>query len=162
MTDISLDTALQVQRRLPAACARVYDAWTRPEAWKQWYCVPGEGYTGRMTDFEFTPGGGYRAEMRNPNDETIVQSGTFQAIEPEQRIVFMQVWETAIFGPDVALEETLVAVDFEALGETTRLTITHVGFPNEAVRDEHLWGWEGCLDALERFLASKSAGHRAL
>jgi uncharacterized protein YndB with AHSA1/START domain len=157
MTDISLDTVLRVQRRLPYPCERVYDAWTRPDAWKHWFCVPGEGYSGRMTDFACEPGGAYRAEMRNPNDATVIQSGVFQAIGPLQRLVFTHLWETSVFGDDVDYDETLVAVDFEASGETTVLTLTHLGFPNEAIRDEHLWGWEGCLDSLERHLASKTA-----
>jgi uncharacterized protein YndB with AHSA1/START domain len=75
-----------------------------------------------------------------------------------ERLVFTHLWETSVFGNDVDYDETLVAVDFEAREDATVVTVTHLGFPSEAVRDEHLWGWEGSLDALARYLGSKSAG----
>jgi uncharacterized protein YndB with AHSA1/START domain len=159
VTDISLDTVLRVQRRFDWPLDRVYDAWSRPEAWKHWFCVPGEGYSGKMTAFDLEPGGGYRAEMRNPSDETVVQAGIFQDVRPGERLVFTHVWETSVFGEDVDYDETLVAVDFDAAGEGTTVTVTHLGFPNEAVRDEHIWGWEGCLEALDRFLSRKTSRH---
>lgn len=159
MSDLSLDTVLRVQRRFDVPVARVYDAWSRPEAWKHWFCVPGEGYSGRMTDFDLAVGGHYRAEMRNPNQETICQFGDFQEVRPGERLVFTHNWEQPVFGEDVDLDETLVAVDFLDGGETTTVIVTHLGFPNDAIRDEHRWGWEGILDSLAAYLRSKVAGH---
>jgi uncharacterized protein YndB with AHSA1/START domain len=157
MTDQTLDTVLKVQHHFDAPVARVYDAWTRPEAWKQWFCAPGEGYSGKMTAFDFEPDGEYRAEMRTPNHDTVVQSGAFLEIEPQRRIVFTHVWETPVFGDDVDYDDTMVAVSFKAQGDGCEVTVVHLGFPNEAVRDEHIWGWEGSLEALARYVESKAS-----
>ena len=155
--DLAPETFLRLESRFAAPLDCVFAAWSRPEAWRHWFCVPGEGYSGKMTAFEFMPGGTWRAEMRNPNQETLVPSGVFQVITPNERLVFSQIWETAVFGDDAPYDETLVAVDFAGNADATTLTVTQVGFDSEAIRDEQRWGWEGCIEALDRYLRSKIA-----
>ena len=49
--------------------------------------------------------------------------------------------------------ETLVTVEFNDLGDSTEVVLTHQGFPAEAARDGHGAGWIGCLNQLERLFA---------
>ena len=46
--------------------------------------------------------------------------------------------------------DTLVTVEFNAMGETTEVVITHEFFPNDEVRDGHDMGWTSCLNQLEQ------------
>ena len=39
----------------------------------------------------------------------------------------------------------------------SELTICHQKFSGEATRHDHLWGWNGTLDKLERLLAGQTA-----
>ncbi len=156
MSEILPDTVLCLSRRLPFGRERVFQAWSRPDMLRQWFCSPGDGYQCLSIDLDFEIGGAYRATMRNPQDERISQVGVFQDIQPPERLVFTMAWDPPIFGD--ALEETLVAVTFTAVGDATEVSLTHVGFPDDTVRDEHVWGWEGCLEALSRFLARKTVG----
>jgi uncharacterized protein YndB with AHSA1/START domain len=156
MSDTLPDTALRISRRLPVSHDRVFAAWSRPEALRHWFCTPGDGYRAKSVDLDFEVGGSYRATMRNPQDVLLSQFGDYVDIQVPNRLVFTMTWDPPIFGDDLA--ETLVAVSFAEIGDVTKLTLTQVGFPDDTVRDEHVWGWEGCLDALERYLARKTVG----
>ena len=45
-------------------------------------------------------------------------------------------------------------IRFEERGETTEVIVLHDHIPSEAVKVSHEGGWTGCLDGLERFIAS--------
>ena len=49
-------------------------------------------------------------------------------------------------------EQTEVAVEFLDRGATTELVLTHSGFKNQKLREEHDGGWNGCFDILEGVL----------
>jgi uncharacterized protein YndB with AHSA1/START domain len=46
--------------------------------------------------------------------------------------------------------DTLVTFDLSADGESTRLLLTHEGFPADEARDHHNQGWTGSLERLAR------------
>jgi predicted enzyme related to lactoylglutathione lyase len=56
--------------------------------------------------------------------------------------------------------ETVVTVDFLDKEGFTEVQIAHDLFPSTEVRDRHQYGWNGCLDKLERQLAA-AAGEQA-
>jgi uncharacterized protein YndB with AHSA1/START domain len=72
-------------------------------------------------------------------------SGEFVSVEPPARLVQTWRWD----GED---EETLVTVTFETAEQGTALTIVHERFADDTTRDEHLQGWNDCLDRLTPYL----------
>jgi uncharacterized protein YndB with AHSA1/START domain len=49
----------------------------------------------------------------------------------------------------------LVFVDFAAQGAgATTVTVTHSGFDEAEIRDNHEQGWQDCLDRLERLAST--------
>ncbi|MBC7541273.1 MAG: SRPBCC domain-containing protein [Candidatus Sericytochromatia bacterium] len=153
MNDDLPETALRLTRRFAASRERVFRAWTQSQTLVRWFCCPGDGYVGLGVEVDFEVDGQFRASMRNPNDEILVQFGTYCDIIEGERIVFTYAWEGVEFAE--MMGETMVSVVFQSLGEATEVTLTHVGFPDDSLRDEHAWGWDGCFDALERLLATK-------
>ena len=67
---------------------------------------------------------------------------------PPERLVFTFRWERG----DWDYPETLVSIDFTGEGGETTLTLTHEGFPDENMRDEHQGGWVECLNNLGAYL----------
>jgi hypothetical protein len=48
--------------------------------------------------------------------------------------------------------DTLVVVEFKEDGDGTEVVLTHTGFAQPAIRDEHAKGWGAVLANLERVL----------
>ena len=48
-----------------------------------------------------------------------------------------------------------MSIDFTGEGDETTLTLTHEGFPDENMRDEHQGGWVECLDNLGAYLGDR-------
>lgn len=81
-----------------------------------------------------------------------VAVGTFLELTPGERLVFSWAWE------GWALPETTVRVELRAWGEAeTELVLTHEGFPDAAVRDQHRDGWDRMTTRLTGILVSRRA-----
>ena len=65
-----------------------------------------------------------------------------------ERLVYTWDWEE----PEHAVGETLVTVEFEAIGNATQVTLVHDRFPNADAASAHDEGWGSCLDRLEAAL----------
>ena len=50
--------------------------------------------------------------------------------------------------------ETLVEVDFVEDGDGTEANLTHRGFANAEIREQHAHGWQGCFANLDRYLGT--------
>jgi uncharacterized protein YndB with AHSA1/START domain len=50
--------------------------------------------------------------------------------------------------------ETLVSIELRDLSGGTKLIVTHEQFPDEEARHNHNQGWNGCLDTMEKVMAS--------
>ena len=139
------DLTLTVRQRYPASRERVFDAWTNPEILKQWFSP--EGVTNPSVDVDLRVGGAYRVEMLTPDDRRPVAVGTYKEIDPPKRLVFTWAWEDE--ADPAHTGETLVEVEFFALGQETEVVVTHGGFPNVEGRDGHEQGWKSCMVCLE-------------
>ena len=84
--------------------------------------------------------------MKPPNGEAFCLTGIFRDVRPPERLVYTWLWEEDNKGTG----ETLVTVEFRDLGQSTEVILTHEFFPNKEARDRHKWGWNGCLDRLEK------------
>ena len=134
---------LVVNRVIQAPCALVFRAWTDPKHIANWFSP--EWVECRSFDLDVRIGGAYRLHMVSSNGDHIAV-GEYKEIIPNQRLQFT--WERAAEG----LPLTLVTVEFEDLGNTTRLTLTHEGFNNQADCDDHNEGWTSLFEKFGRMI----------
>ena len=139
---------LRVTRSFPAPCEKVFQAWTDPNALRQW-AAPGDRTT-PVAEVDLRVGGRYRIHMRAPDGSVERVTGVYQTVDPPHRLVYTWYWETK---PDMG--ETLVTVEFHEHGGATQVTLTHERFPNAEVRDKHELGWGGCLVKLSALFAGE-------
>lgn len=132
-----------VERTLPASPEQVFRAWTDPDEMPAWFAPDPSMAT--EVEVDLRVGGRYRIAM----GEYIV-SGTYEAIDRPNRLVFNWRWENA----DDATS-TLVTVELSAAeGGGTNLRLRHERLPDEAQRTSHAQGWEACLARLEQHLSA--------
>jgi uncharacterized protein YndB with AHSA1/START domain len=138
--------SLTLKRRLNAAPAKVFAAWTDPQKVTRWM-GPG-AVTPVSADADVRVGGRYRWVMRSADGETHDVSGVYREVVPDRKLVFTWAWKST---PE---RESLVTVDLRPDGDGTLLTLTHEQFFDADARDRHQHGWTGSLDKLEKFVAS--------
>ena len=143
-TDVS-NIHLTLCRVIDAPVERVYAAWTTPELLQRWF-APGDATVTRVVA-DVAVGGTFLIEMRGADGRRWLVSGVYREVAPCRRLVHTWRWE----GSD---RETLVTVEFDSESHgTTRLTLTHSRFADDADRDGHQQGWNGCLAKLEELCA---------
>ncbi|MCU1439511.1 MAG: Activator of Hsp90 ATPase 1 family protein [Rhodoglobus sp.] len=133
-------TELRVERELTASPERVWSAFTTAEGLAGWMW-PGAWNTTAEVDLRV--GGRYRIASEVSG---MGVSGEFVSIDEPDRLVQTWRWD----GDD---EETLVSVTLAPSGTGTALTIVHERFRTDDDRDNHLQGWNDCLDRLDPYLA---------
>jgi len=142
---MSSASTLVITRVLPASPARVFAAWTDADIMKQWFC-PSAEMTVPVAEVDARPGGEYQIVMENKEGETHSPSGTYETVIENEKLVFSWKWSTSEL-------VTRVTIDLRELDDNlTELTLTHEGFPEESIRDQHNQGWDGCLNRLELHL----------
>jgi uncharacterized protein YndB with AHSA1/START domain len=151
MTGTEQETQLRVSRRFDAPRERVFDAWINPEVLKQWWAV-GPDWTTPTADVDVRPGGRYRLSMQQPDGVVHTAVGEYKEVSPPERLVYTWTWEGN--APEMeGSADTLVVVEFIEDDGGTEVVLTHSGFADEAIRDEHVKGWTPLLASLERVFA---------
>jgi uncharacterized protein YndB with AHSA1/START domain len=92
-------------------------------------------------------GGRYAIEFSTEDGEEHHVSGHYREVVPNEKLVFSWMWRTM---PE---RQSLVMVLIKPDGEGALLTLIHEQFFDEATRDRHEYGWTGCLNKLEAYLA---------
>jgi uncharacterized protein YndB with AHSA1/START domain len=92
-------------------------------------------------------GGRYRIDMFDPAGGIHAQAGEYREILRPSRLVFT--WTCHELG----VEDSVVTVELERVGEQTDLVLTHVLPPDPKIVGEHEGGWKGCLTQLESFVS---------
>jgi len=137
---------LTVKRVIRAPRQKVYEAFVKPELFRQW--MGPRGFKVTALDMDPHVGGRYRVTMQARTGEAPTVGGTYKEVSPE-RIVFTWMWDG---GPMGELPETLVTVTLaERKGEhgpETEVQLLHSGFPAPEARDGHNAGWKACLSKL--------------
>lgn len=158
--------AVRLSRTYAAAPEAVFRAWTDPALLVRWFS-PTDEYAVEVTEFDATPGGRYRIEMRHDLGAVHAVHGTFEAVDAPRRLTMTWAWEG---GPMAAEAPTRVEVSLAPDGEGTRLTLVHDGFDEPEAAVSHRDGWDGCLWRLAntfgatpgRRFAAVAALHRRL
>lgn len=130
---------------------RVFEAWTNPEMLTQWF-GPRE-VTTQAAQVDLRVGGKYRLTLQEPNGNVIDHGGEYREIDPPRRLVFTWVLEGQnCEGSEGQFAETVVTLEFQESGASTRLILTHEFLPSEESKEGHTMGWIGSFDCLAAVL----------
>ena len=137
--------AVVLRRVFRAPPALVFDAFTKPGMLEEWWGP--KGYEVPVVDIDLRVGGAYRFEMARPGGERAVLAGEFRAIERPRKLSYT--WNWVEGGP--FKEETLVTLEFKDHAEGTELVLTHEGFDDPEIRDQHDEGWSSSFNCLDSY-----------
>ena len=135
---------LVITRIISAPCALVFQAWTDPRLMAQWWSP--QGVECRSVTADVRVGGTYRIHMSSERGDHIA-IGTYLQLVLNQRLQVTWQWE------HYPMPDSIVTVDFEDLGKTTRLTLTHSGLPVADDVPDHQWGWTSALEKFAGWIA---------
>ena len=140
MTDAATDLTLTVSRLIKADAKRIYDAWLDPAMLSR-FMRPDADVTIPKATNDPRVGGRFDILMQ-AGDKQIPHAGTYLDLTPHSRIVFT--WESPF-----STDGSTVTVALAPEAEGTKVTLTHVKFLSEEMRDNHQKGWGEILDALD-------------
>ena len=130
------DREVFVTRTFNGPAHIVYKAWTTPELFKRWWAPKSLGMTLRSCEMDVRTGGSYRLVMKHPSfEQPMAFFGRYIEVVPNARIV----WTNDEGGEG----GQVTTVTFEAVGETTRLTLSEL-YPSK----EAFAASEGSADGL--------------
>ena len=144
------DSTLVIKRTFAASPTAVYQAWTTPDAMRQWL-RPTSDFTHNTVEVDLRVGGTYRIGFESPEGKLDTVDGQFLEIVPNERLVYTWIWQPP---HEYAGVETQVTVEFNAQGDGTELVLTHRRFAATEMRDHHIMGWSGAIDQLVDYVAN--------
>jgi uncharacterized protein YndB with AHSA1/START domain len=154
-----------IARMFSAPRQRVWDAWTQPDQFAQWFAPPGAKAS--VQHFDFRPGGYLHSRLEAPDGSISWGRNSYRAIDAPSRIVWDQGWSNAAGEivpapfpmPWPLLMRTTVA--FDEQGADTHVTLHWE--PIDATAEQSAsfaqmipsmtGGWTGTFDQLAAFLA---------
>ncbi len=145
------DRELVTTRTFNAPARIVFEAWSKPELFKQWW-VPKSACAEILSiTMDMRTGGSYRLEMKHPAaPQTMAFFGKYLEVIPEKRIV----WTNEESGDQGAI--TTVMLD-EKNGKTL-LTMSEL-YPSKEAADQAFEGMEGGMpetfEQLDAFLSAR-------
>lgn len=144
------DVDLIITRTFDAKPENVFKAWVDPKQVAKWYGP--EGFTNDVHEFDAREGGAYRLTMKGPDGSSHPLRGVFKTIQKPTKLVFTWAWDEGS-GPASMEGETLVSVEFKAVGDKTEMTMTHAGFADEKAKEMHSMGWSSSFAKLEKLFS---------
>jgi uncharacterized protein YndB with AHSA1/START domain len=144
------ELTLEMKRVLTAIPSVVFRAFSDSSELAKWWGP--EGFTTLSLEFQPRVGESYRIEMQPPDGDPFYLTGEFREVDAPARLVYTFVWED----PDPDDVETLVALLFQDLGESTEVAFTQGPFKTEARRALHRDGWMDGFDKLERLISAQA------
>ena len=125
------DRELVVTRTFNAPARIVFEAWSKPELFKQWWIPKSVGMSLVSCEMDIRTGGTYRLVFSHPDfDQPMTFFGTYREVTPHKRIV----WSN-----EESDQGAVTTVTFEEHAGKTLVTL-HELYPSEAARDEALAG----------------------
>lgn len=137
--------SLTLKRRVNAAPEKAYAAWTDPAKIVKWF-GPDSGPV-KKADLDVRTGGKYAIVFFTEDGEEHHVSGVYREVVPDRKLQFTWAWRST---PE---RESLVTVSIAPDGDGSIVTLHHEHFYDEDTRDRHQYGWNGCLDKLQTYLA---------
>ncbi|MEM7798102.1 MAG: SRPBCC domain-containing protein [Chloroflexota bacterium] len=140
MSEQSLGTACVVERVFDAPAALVWQLWTDPEHFKQWYGP--KGFSIPVAEMDVQVGGKRLVAMASPDGKMKMwTTGEYTEVTPTTRLVYTEspsddkgnVMDPADMGmPPGYPAVTEVTVVLEEANGKTKMVLTHSGVPEQA------------------------------
>jgi uncharacterized protein YndB with AHSA1/START domain len=150
MPDSKPAPAVVIERTFDAPVELIWKLWTDPEHFKAWYGPEGASIPVAKMDLRV---GGQRLismEAQTPNGSMQMWfSGEYRELNEHQLLVYTEAVSDE--NGKAMSDMTEVRVEFEALGDRTRLVLTHVGIPAES---PGAVGWNAALTKLAAYAAA--------
>jgi uncharacterized protein YndB with AHSA1/START domain len=142
-----------ITRTFDAPVRLVFEAWTTPDLFKQWWVPKSAGVTLLSCAQDVRVGGGYRLEFANPTAETpMAFFGSYLEVVPNARLVW-----TNEESPDGAV----TTVTFEEQDGRTLLVMREL-YPSKEALEIATEGMEEAMpetfEQLDEFLLARGAG----
>ena len=146
-TDFATKPSLTIKRRINAAPAKVYAAWTDPEKLAIWFGMPAKMQEGSLrAETDPRIGGRYQISFTGIDGEYFQVGGIYRDIVPNELLVMSWAWHST---PE---RESLLTISLKPDGAGTLLTLLHEQFFDETARDNHARGWNELFVKLETYL----------
>ncbi|OGK18901.1 hypothetical protein A2866_02525 [Candidatus Roizmanbacteria bacterium RIFCSPHIGHO2_01_FULL_39_8] len=156
---------LTIVRVFDAPVEVVWKYWSEPEYVKKWWGP--KGFTCPAAHIDFRVGGKSHVAMHGPKgtefDKDLWSIGVYKEIIPLKKIVttdsFADERGNVVpatyygMGKDFPIEMTII-VEFEDMGEKTKITLRHLGMPAGKDQEGANAGWNQQFDKLNELLQS--------
>ncbi len=137
---------VRLSQMVNAPIARVFDAWLDPETLAV-FMKPAPGTEVQDITVDARVGGAFELTMVIGETRVPIH-GVYSRIERPNHSGVARLSFTWVSVRTVGVESE-VALTFEALDSArTRLTLEHVGFPDQSSRDDHDGGWTRIVSTL--------------
>jgi uncharacterized protein YndB with AHSA1/START domain len=142
-----------VTRTFDAPARLVFEAWTRPELFRQWWAPKSSPVPLLSCEMDARTGGGYRLAFGQDAANSMSFFGRYLDVSPPSRLVWTN---------EESADAAVTTVTFEENGGRTRLVLQEL-YPTQEALDEACAGMEGAmpeqfaqLDGLLVALAAKA------
>src|SRR5579863_610193 len=125
---------LVVTRTFDAPARIVWEAWTKPELFRQWWVPESMGMSLLSCEMDVRVGGKYRLEFAH-GDSQAAFFGTYKEVTPHSRLVWTN---------EESDEGSVTTVTFEEKGGKT-LLVMHELYPSKEALDSAIAGMEGAM-----------------
>ncbi|MCJ7661254.1 MAG: SRPBCC domain-containing protein [Anaerolineales bacterium] len=153
------EDAVVIERTFDAPADLIWQMWTNPEHFKNWYGP--KGFSVPVADMELRVGGKRLVCMASPDGSMKMwTTGEYTEIIPNKRLVYTEsqadengnvVSPSAMGMPEGYPATTEVTVLLEDLGGRTKMVMTHAGVPADSGANA---GWEQAFDKLADHIES--------
>jgi uncharacterized protein YndB with AHSA1/START domain len=142
--------ALEVVRTIAAPPEQVFDAWTKPEHMKKWFCRPMGAPEVQIRVVELRAGGRLEVEVTDPSGKIWKLFSQYREVVRPERLSFTWKWDGHPEWP-----ESMVNIEFKRLGNSnfTEVKLSHVGISSAQEHKGTQEGWKGCFIQLEQEMA---------
>lgn len=151
--------ALTITRIFDSHREQVWKAWTEPELVRKWWGP--RGYITPVAKIDLRVGGSSLSCMRSPDGKDIWSVGTYREIVKPERLVLTdsfsdptgKIVPASHYGMSGEWPlELQVTVTVAELDGKTKLTLRHVGFPDDQSAEMAKTGWNESFDKLVEYL----------
>jgi uncharacterized protein YndB with AHSA1/START domain len=142
-----------ITRTFDAPPRLVFEAWTKPELFKQWWVPKSSGVTLLSCEQDVRVGGSYRLEFANPAAATpMAFFGKYLEVVPNARLVWTN---------EESADGAVTTVTFEEKDGKTLLVMREL-YPSKEALDMAIEGMDEAMPEtfaqLDEFLAARGAG----
>ena len=145
--------AIVIERTFNASVDLIWQMWTNPEHFKNWYGP--KGFSVPVAEMDVRVGGKHLICMASPDGSMKMwTTGEYTEVVPNVRLVYTDspadengnvISPSAMGMPDGYPTTTEVTILFEDIGGRTKMVMTHAGVPADSGANA---GWEQAFDKL--------------